>query len=273
MPATIDLDAIAHQIKTAQDAARQIAPLTSQFNDFDVAAAYAVADRVHRARLEEGAIPLGRKIGFTNPEMWERFGVREPVWGFVYDETVVQLSGDRPTFNLGGLAEPKLEPELVLHFRAAPPAGGTLPDILECVDWIAHGFEIVQCHFPGWKFEAPDAVADSALHGALLLGERRCVDLLGTDLVAALASFSVELMCNEEVRETGKGSNVLGSPLAAIAHLTGVLAKQLQYAPIRANELVTTGTLTSALSIRAGETWRTRVHDIALPGLCVTFVE
>jgi 2-oxo-3-hexenedioate decarboxylase len=71
--------------------------------------------------------------------------------------------------------------------------------------------------------------------------------------------------------ETGKGSNVLGSPLAAIAHLLSVLAKQPNYASLQAGEIVTTGTVTTAQSVRAGETWRSEVHGIALPGLTVEF--
>jgi hypothetical protein len=35
--------------------------------------------------------------------------------------------------------------------------------------------------------------------------------------------------------------------------------------------MVTTGTITTALSIRTGETWRTELEGIALPGLSVEF--
>ena len=74
------------------------------------------------------------------------------------------------------------------------------------------------------------------------------------------------------VREVGRGSNVLGSPLAAIAHLSAVLAKPPQYPSLQANEMVTTGTVTRALSVHAGETWRTELEGITLPGLAVELV-
>jgi 2-oxo-3-hexenedioate decarboxylase len=35
--------------------------------------------------------------------------------------------------------------------------------------------------------------------------------------------------------------------------------------------LVTTGTLTRALPIRAGETWSTRIEGVAVPGISVVF--
>ncbi|HSD60946.1 MAG TPA: fumarylacetoacetate hydrolase family protein, partial [Burkholderiales bacterium] len=96
---------------------------------------------------------------------------------------------------------------------------------------------------------------------------------LGGDVIAALESFSLALSCDGRHVVTGKGSNVLGSPLAAVAHLLSVLAGQPDYAPLQAGEIVTTGTVTTAQSIRPGQTWRTEVQGIALPGLTVEFAE
>jgi 2-oxo-3-hexenedioate decarboxylase len=271
MPAALDLRALAQEMKAAQDSARQVEPFTARLPGFDLAAAYEVAHLIHRARLAEGARPIGRKIGFTNPDMWSRYGVREPIWAHVYDTTVVQLVGTRATCALGRFCEPKIEPEIVLHFRSAPHAGAGPGDLLNAIDWVAHGFEIVQSHFPGWKFQAPDTVADWALHGTLLVGPPQPLSRLGSDVAAALESFTLDLSCDGRHVETGKGSNVLDSPLAAIAHLLTVLARQPDYAPVQAGEIVTTGTITTAQSIRAGETWRTEVRGIALPGLTVEF--
>ncbi len=267
-----DLHTIVCKIKAAQDEARQIKPLTSQFNGFDVASAYEVAYLIHEARLEEGNVSVGRKIGFTNPALWDVYGVREPIWAYVYDTTVVRVSSANATCDIGGLAEPKIEPEVVVHFRSAPPIGDDLSAILKCIDWIAHGIEIVQSHFPGWKFWAADTVADGALHGRLLVGEPLPVGNLGADLIKLLEGFSVTLSCNGEVQEVGRGANVLGSPLAAIAHLTTLLANQPNAVPLQANELVTTGTLTAAHSIQAGETWSTELEVIPLSGISVQFV-
>jgi 2-oxo-3-hexenedioate decarboxylase len=69
----------------------------------------------------------------------------------------------------------------------------------------------------------------------------------------------------------GAGSNVLGSPLLAIAHLVSVLQDQPNAEPLRNGELVTTGTITTAQSVRAGERWSTALEGVALPGLSVEF--
>lgn len=267
-----ELRDIALQIRAAQLEIQQIEPFTSRIPAFDLPSAYAVAQLIHDARLSEGAMPVGRKIGFTNPDMWAIYGVQEPIWAYVYDQTVTLLGAGRDTCSVGQFAEPMIEPEIVFHFRSAPPVGADLPALLASIDWVAHAFEIVQSHYPGWKFRAADTVADCSLHGTLLLGEPVPIDQLASDPVAALESFSVALSRNGEVREVGKGANVLGSPLIALAHLITVLSKQPECLPLQANEIVTTGTITTAQAVRPGESWQTKLQGIALPNLAVEFV-
>ena len=274
-PADDDLRAIARRMKSAQDEVRQIEPFTSagRGGSFDMAAAYEVARLIRETRVAEGAVPVGRKIGFTNPGMWARYGVRQPIWGPMYDRTVVRLPAGQASTecSLAGLAEPKIEPEIVFGLRSAPAAGSGTAALLDCIEWVAHGFEMVQSHFPGWRFEAPDAIADGSLHGLLLLGEPQPVARLGAGLEEALASFSVALDRDSIEVETATGAAVLGSPLAALAHLVEVLAGQPQSPPLAAGEIVTTGTITAAYPVQPGETWRSRVQGIGLPGLEVRF--
>jgi 2-keto-4-pentenoate hydratase len=265
-----DLPAIARTMRVAQDAARQLPPITSQLPDFDVASAYAVAQLLHETRVREGKRPIGRKLGFTNPAMWERYGVREPIWAYLYENSV-RTGGDLQVCHIGRLAEPKIEPEIVVHFGSTPAINGDARSILKCIDWVAHGFEIVQSHFPGWAFRAPDCIIDSALHGMLLIGPPQELDLLDSNLIEPLEAFEISLYCNDEFKESGRGSNVLGSPLAAILHLMDILAERSPSAPLVAGELVTTGTITTAQSIRPGETWHTTISGLALPGLSVRF--
>lgn len=267
----LDLDAIAAEMKAAQDGAQLIEPFTRRIPGFDNAAAYQVSRRLHEARLRAGWKPVGRKIGFTNFNIWPEYGVYAPIWGFMYESTVAHAVDQRATTRIAHLAQPRIEPEIALHFKAAPPTTDDAAAILACVDWIAHGFEIVQSNFPDWKFTAADTIAQNALHGHYLVGAPRHVDELGPDLAAKLKSFTVALSCNGELRDRGGGANVLGSPLAAVAHLLEVLARSPAMPPLAAGEIVTTGTLTRALPIHPGETWSTTLEGIDLPGLAETF--
>lgn len=267
----LDLEAIAREMKDAQDATRQIAPFTSRVQGFDLEAAYDVAARIHKARISQGIRPVGRKLGFTNSGIWDTYGVHAPIWAHVYTNTVTMLEGTHARCPMKGLAEPRIEPEIVLGFRSAPRVGASHEEILGCVEWVAHGFEIVQTHFPAWKFRAPDTVADNALHGRLYVGPAQPPECLGSDPVAALASFTLTLQCDGRVVDTGRGSNVIGSPLGVIDHLLHELASRPGSPPLRAAEMVTTGTLTAAWPVEAGQVWRTEIAGIDVPGLEIRF--
>ncbi len=263
---------IAGEVRAAQRGAGQLAPFSSRVAGFDLPTAYAVLRELHAWRVADGDVAVGRKIGFSNPEMWSIYGVRAPVWGYLYASTVRRLPENAGEFSLAGLCEAKIEPEIAFRFRTPPRPGAGPAEMLDCLEWAAHAFEIVQSHFPGWRFEAADTVADGALHAALLLGEPQPPARLAADPVAALAGFSLQLACDGEFRETGRGANVLGSPLRALAHLAELLARQPDHPPLQAGDIVSTGTVTAAWPARPGQCWQTTLAGIALPGLSLTFV-
>lgn len=265
----MNLDAVAAEVKAARDRRRSLEPITSRYPQFDLAAAYDVATLVHAARVRDGERPVGRKIGFSNRDLWEPMNVSAPVWGYMYDTTVSYLPHSRGTFAIGALLEPRIEPEIVVKLNAAPPAGLDPQGLLPYIEWIAHGFEIVECPYPGWRFQAPDTVAACTLHAALLVGQRRSLADLGSDVVGKLERFTLELHRNGELHERGGGAKVLGSPLAALAHLIAVLAAQPRALPLRAGELITTGTLTGAPLIHGGERWTSTIDGIDLPGFAL----
>lgn len=264
----MDLDGLAREVRAAQDACTQLRPFTTGIPGFDLAAAYGVADRIHRARVSAGAVPCGRKIGFTNASIWPEYDVHHPVWGWMYEHTQVDGSAGHAVVRLAGLSEPKIEPEIAFGLRTAPAPGVDVAQLLECIAWVAPAFEIVQSHFPGWKFRAPDTVADGGLHGRLVVGARVPTASLGPDPAAALAGLTVALECDGRAVEVGRGSNVLGSPLAALAHLVALLEGD---AALRAGEVVTTGTVTAAYGIQAGQTWQAVPGGVALAPLAVAF--
>ena len=73
------------------------------------------------------------------------------------------------------------------------------------------------------------------------------------------------------VVDRGVGANVLDSPALALAYLARVLAEQPQAAPLAAGEIVTTGTVTDAWPVAAGQTWSSDYGALPLTGLRVTF--
>lgn len=141
--------------------------------------------------------------------------------------------------------------------------------LLDCIDWVALGYEIVQSIFPGWKFTAPDTIAANALHGALLIGHRHSISTRKKAWQHELATFRVELCCGGKLSQTGGGAFVLDSPLLALRHLVELLADDPHNPPLSAGEIISTGTLTLAMPISAGEIWTTNVHGIPLENIAL----
>ncbi|MFL6279435.1 MAG: 2-keto-4-pentenoate hydratase [Vicinamibacterales bacterium] len=266
----MNADAIATQLIDALDRRSIIERFTRLDSTFDNRVAYGVSAEILRRRRARGETPIGRKIGFTNRFIWDEYGVSAPMWGPVYDTTVTFLSEPSGRLAISHLSQPRIEPEIVLHFRESPEHARDDDELLATIDWIAHGFEIVQTHFLDWKFGLADTIADFGLHGALIVGPPQPVERF-TSLSHRLRTFTITLAKDGSIAAQGTGSNVLDGPFPAALFLVRVLRDQQLFDCIRPGEIVTTGTLTPALPIRAGETWTTSLSGIDLPGATVHF--
>ena len=261
------IEAIAREAFELFGTGRQVSSFAERYPGFDLGDAYSVAARLRDLRAARGERAVGRKIGFTNPIVQRIYRVHGPIWNFMFDSTVHDLEGIGGSLSLKGLPEPRIEPEIVLHLAAAPRPHMDDDALLGCVDWVAHGFEIVQSIFPGWRFTAADLVAGYGLHGAYYLGPKRLIADDRRAWARALAGFSIELSSDGGVLLEGRAANVLGGPLEALRHLVLELASSAPGDPLRPGELVTTGTLTDAPAVAAGQTWRTKLEGVPLEGL------
>jgi 2-oxo-3-hexenedioate decarboxylase len=252
----------ARALLAARDDVSRLATISGDDPSFAMAEAYAVADELRRLRLGRGERTLGYKIGFTNRGIWARYGVFEPIWGPVWDTTVERCDDARATVSLAQFAAPRLEPEIMFGFARTPAAGQSRGELFDCIEWVAHGFEIVDTHFADWRFAAADTVADFALHGRLFVGPRVPVARFERARVAdELAAVEVVLSCDGRDVETGRADIVLDGPLHALRLWVDAMAAQPQRWPIVAGDIVTTGTITDAAPLRPGKRWQTRLSD------------
>lgn len=241
---------LARELIDLHERPREVPPFSQRHPHLTADDGYAAARRLHEHRLSQGWKPVGRKIGFTNRTLWERYGVHEPMWGWVYDRTLIQTNDNRANVSLASLVQPRIEPEIAFK----------LNENLEA-EWMAHAVEIVQCHHPQWKVTIADCTADNGLHGRLILGTP-------VPLAGDLAKAEARLFKGDRLVDKGIGANVLGGPLLALAHLVALLKKRPD-APLLAGEIVTTGVLTDAHPVARGESWRTEVSGF--PGLGIAF--
>jgi 2-oxo-3-hexenedioate decarboxylase len=268
----MEVEDVANEVFAVLESGRQIAPFSKTDADFSLSEAYRVTAAVRAKREARGERAIGRKIGFTNRTIWAEYGVYAPIWGYVYDLTVRDLSSQPLEVSLNGLAEPRIEPEIVFGLGAPPAPGMDEQALIDCIDWVAHGFEIVQSIFPNWSFRAPDTVAAYGLHGRLFIGPRHSAEARRNEWRRELSRFEIDLIRNGAHIDHGVAANVLDGPLFALRHLAEALAQDPLSPSLAAGEIVTTGTLTRAFPVSAGEEWSTKLAGIPLEGARIRFV-
>lgn len=273
MIAADEVAALARRLLRAYDTVTSLPPISSALPGFDVAAAYDVLAAIEQARIGQGWRPVGRKIGFSNRTIWGRYGVHQPMAARIWSHTLHFARDGAATLPLASFVRPRIEPEVVFRLASPPPATDEARAILDAVLWIAPGFEIVQSHFPDWKFAAADCTAAFGLHGALVVGTPTILDdAKRMALAARLADFELMLRRGDAIVDRGVGANVLGSPAHALAHLVRALATLPQFPPLAAGEVITTGTITDAWPVAPGETWRSDYGSLGIEGLTLSFV-
>lgn len=266
----MDATTLARELIELHDGAREVPPFSQRYPGLTPESGYSAARQLHAHRVAQGWKPVGRKIGFTNRTLWQRYGVHEPMWGTVYDRTLIFSRGNRATVPLAGLAQPRIEPEICFKLKSPPPRTDDPRALLAAIEWIAHSVEIVQCHHPDWKVTIADCTADNGLHGRLVVGAPVQIGEI-SGLASLLPLLEVTLKKENEIKDRGLGANVLGSPLSALGFLLDVLERQKDAPPLRAGEIITTGTLTDAYPVKPGETWSTSFTGLPLAGLEIRF--
>jgi 2-oxo-3-hexenedioate decarboxylase len=270
MTAQMQIEAMANEVLAAWANRSQIQTFSSRPDPITLAEAYQVTPLLRAAFEARGERITGRKIGFTNRQMWQSYGVSSPIWGYATSRTTHQLA-DLQVMALNDLSEPRIEPEIMFGLGAAPQPSMSDDALLDCIEWVALGYEIVQSIFPDWKFAAADTVAANGVHGALLIGTRHAIAPRKAEWQRELATFKAELHRNGELVQSGGGALVLDSPLQALRHLVELLAHDSHNPPLGAGEVISTGTLTLPMPIKPGETWTAKAVGIPLEDISIRF--
>ncbi len=241
---------IASEVFEAVRSVKQIEPFSKRGMQFSQTEAYAVAQKV--AELRGGQI-LGRKIGFTNRSIWPIYNVHEPMWATMTNKTIEYAATGDATLSLSNFCEPRIEPEIVIGLCKSPPRRPSVEDMVDCVGWIAPGFEIVDSIYPKWDFSLGDTIAAGGLHGRLVIGKKLPPP---QNLIQCLNDLQVTLSLNGQVSDRGQGSDVLDGPISALQYLVLGIEKYQTQADLKSGDVVSTGTLTDAKPIFSGQIWR-----------------
>jgi 2-keto-4-pentenoate hydratase len=264
-----DIDASAQELLQAYETGRMIPVPLSAKPGFDLSVAYKIEATLKRFREDAGHKATGRKVGYANKAMWRLLKLETLFWAHMYDDTVHYGNNNSAALALPHARSLKIEPEIVFGLKQAITSESLdAKAALEATDWLALGFEIIDCPFPEWKFEPSDFVASFGLHAALVVGERVPVR---TDSIAQLVDdlprFKLRMSKNGEFAEEGSGKNSLRSPALCLAELGGAIVRRFPNEPLAAGEIISSGTLTAGHLMEKGDVWTAEVTGLSLPTL------
>ncbi|WP_051026943.1 2-keto-4-pentenoate hydratase [Nocardia higoensis] len=210
------------------------APVRDLLGTTDIAAAYAVQQRLIEARIADGATVTGRKIGLTSPAVQQQLGVDQPDFGVLFADMDVSALYEVPSSRL---LQPKAEAEIAFELGADLADGDLDPaQVRAAVSGVVAALEIVDSRIAGWDITITDTVADNASSGLYVLGEK----WLTLNEVEP-REVRMRMFADDELVSSGDGAACLGDPLTALAWLARTAREYGQ--PLRAGQVVLSGAL------------------------------
>jgi 2-keto-4-pentenoate hydratase len=193
-----------------------------------------------RARmLDEGATPLGWKVGLNPAPVQEQLGLDGPVVGFLTSGTRLESGA---TFALPSAdANVVVEPEVGIEVGADAASIGALMPALEVVEFDRPLDELEQ------------VLAEDIFHRAVVLGPRSHATQAG----AARVSHN-----DEQVHELD-ASGALAGILAAVARRLADAGERL-----RPGDVVIAGALAKPVAVSAGDRVRVEIDPLGAAEVC-----
>jgi 2-keto-4-pentenoate hydratase len=264
-----EVEALARELYSAYETGKMVGSPPSNRPGFDLGAAYEVEAKLRQFREAAGHRVVGRKVGYANKAMWRVLKLETLVWAHMYDDTVHYCDSNSATLAIAHPRSMKIEPEIVFGLKQTITSQSLdAAAALEATEWLALGFEIIDCPFPEWKFQPRDLVASFGLHAALVIGKKIQIEPgVIPRLMGELSRFKVRISKFGTLVEEGSGRNSLKSPALCLAELGAAIARRFPSDPLRAGEIVSSGTLTTGHLTSKGDQWAVEVEGISLPAL------
>jgi len=209
-----------------------------------MAEAYKVQDAIHERLTAKGYGPLvGHKIGCTTIVMQEYLSIDHPCSGEVFESTVYHKNAD---LKLSDFHRIGVECEIAARLSSDLRPTGTpynRENIGDAVGALMAGIELVDDRYDNYpSFPAPTLVADDFFNAGVVLGKEnkawKTLDLQNLK--------GVMLIGGEEVGR-GKGSDILGHPMEALAWLANQSISQEK--PLQAGTFIMLGSVVKTVHL------------------------
>ena len=207
----------------------------------------------------------GFKIGLTTPIMQRLCGVDEPVYGAIFETEVHHRRAELAARNYCRLG---LETEIALRLGEDLPSGGTggpwRDRLAAAVESCMAAIELLEdLHHDYKRLSAAAMVGGNVWNAGIVVGAP-VSDWRRLDLSQLTARLSI----NGREIGTGKGGDVMGNPLNALAWLAE--ARAAAGAPLRRGDIVMTGSMVPIQFLSAGDLAIVEVDGLGSAELFVT---
>jgi len=224
---------------------RQIDILPPELMPADLGEAYAIRKAFEEIEIARGRGEVaGYKIGLTTPIMQKLCGVDEPCYGAIFASEVHHGRASLATADYCRLG---VETEIAVRLGQDLPQGGDRDRVAAAVESCMAAIEVLEDLRHDYKrLSAAAMVAGNVWNAGVVLGEP-VSDWRRLDLAAATARLTI----NGREIGNGKGADVMGNPLNALAWLADKLASA--GTPLRRGMIVMTGSMVPIQFPAAGD--------------------
>jgi len=227
--------------------------------------AYRVRQTLEEIEAGTRGSVAGYKIGLTTPIMQRLCGVDEPVYGAIFGNEVHHRRAELAARDYCRLG---IETEIALRLGDDMPpgsAGGSWRDrVAGAVESCIAAIELLEdLHHDYKRLSAPAMVAGNVWNAGIVIGAP-VVDWRRLDLAQLTARLSIN---GREIGQ-GKGGDVMGNPLNALAWLAEVRAAART--PLRRGAIVMTGSMVPIQFLSAGDRAVVEVEGLGIAELVVT---
>jgi 2-keto-4-pentenoate hydratase len=209
--------------------------LPSELMPADLDEAYRVRAAFEAIEIQRGrGAVAGYKIGLTTPVMQTLCGVDEPCYGAIFATDVHRRRAELATSAYCRLG---IETEIAVRLGEDLPRGGDVERVGAAVESCMAAIELLEDLRHDYKrLTAAAMVAGNVWNAGVVLGDP-VTDWRRLDLARAAARLSIN---GREIGQ-GRGGDVMGNPLNALAWLANKLATA--GTPLRAGMVVMTGSM------------------------------
>jgi 2-keto-4-pentenoate hydratase len=247
------LEEAARRIVTARTTRTPFVGLPSALQPRSEAAAYDLQDLVRDQLIAAGQGRLvGYKIGCTTPVMQRYLNVDHPCAGNILARGLTRSGAVLP---LKDYVHPGFECEIGVELKqpldaAAGPFDRTA--VAAAVGAVFAAIEVVDDRYVHWpSLDAPTLIADDFFHAGVVVGQRQ-TDWKAADLGPDLSAVTGAARVNGTEVGRGRGADIMGNPLEALAWLANHCAGRGVSLP--RGTLVSLGSLVQTHWLEPGDT-------------------